>query len=287
MSKLAIFAKTVGSAVRKHSPTIATVIAVGGFCTTIIMVGKATPKAIKLLDDAKADKADQLGLIEAEIEQGNYSEADVDNPYIYGEIIQHASKNVRLSLWEQIKVTAPVYWPAAIAGAGTIFCMIFANSVNQRRVAALAAAYQMSEATLKEYQEKVIETVGEKQEQAIRDEIAKSRMENDPVTEKHVYSTGDGDHLCYDSWSGRYFRTDINKLKAAVNDLNAVLLKEGWVSLNDLYDRLGLNGVKKGEDLGWWMEKPSDLIEVRYSSQLAKDGTPCLVFDFLVEPHYI
>lgn len=286
MSKITVLAKAVGSAVRKNSPTIAAVIAVGGLCTTVILVGKAAPKATRLLEDAKADKADKMGLIDAEIEQGNYSEADVDNPYIYGTIVQQASRRVKLSFWEKVKITAPVYWPAALAGGGTIFFIIFGHSVSQRRLAALGAAYQVSEATLKEYQQKVIETVGEKQHEAICDEIARDRMEKDPITTKHIYSTGDGEHLCYDSWSGRYFKTDINKLKATVNELNAILLKEGWVSLNDFYDRIGLDGLKKGEDLGWWMEKAGDLIEVRYSSQLAKDGTPCLVFDFVVEPYY-
>lgn len=54
-------------------------------------------------------------------------------------------------------------------------CLIGASSVNLRRNAALATAYTLSESALKEYREKVVETIGEKKEQAVQDAVAKER----------------------------------------------------------------------------------------------------------------
>lgn len=57
-----------------------------------------------------------------------------------------------------------------------------------------------------------------------------------------------------------------------------------YVSLNDFYYKIGLDNTKIGDDLGWNIE--NGLIELHFSSQLAADGTPCLVMDYQVAPKY-
>ena len=42
--------------------------------------------------------------------------------------------------------------------------------------------------------------------------------------------------------------------------------------------------VKLGEDNGWNVN--DGLIDINYSSNLAEDGTPCLVMDFYVGPRW-
>ena len=61
------------------------------------------------------------------------------------------------------------------------------------------------------------------------------------------------------------------------------MLCENYVSLNDLYDELGMEPTKIGEDLGWNIFTDR-LIDISFSSQLADDGTPCLVMDYGVAP---
>ena len=56
----------------------------------------------------------------------------------------------------------------------------------------------------------------------------------------------------------------------------------GYVSLNEFYSELGLSPIKMGDDLGWNIDDRE--IRVDFSSQLAEDGTPCLVIDFSVSP---
>jgi hypothetical protein len=246
---LSNIAKGVRTAMKKHSPEILTGIGIAGMITTTIMAVRATPKALILIEERK-------------------EEIDVD----------------KLTPIELIKTTWTCYIPAAITGGLSIICLIGASSVNARRNAALATAYTLSESALKEYQEKVIETIGEKKEQTVRDAIAKDRIDKNPVSSREVIITEKGNTLCYDAISGRYFKSDIDKIKKAENELNRRMRDEMYISLNEFYYEIGLNPIGIGDDLGWDIDH--GYIELSFSSQLADEGTPCLVIDYQVAPRY-
>lgn len=55
-----------------------------------------------------------------------------------------------------------------------------------------------------------------------------------------------------------------------------------YASLNDFYDLIGLKPINVGYDLGWNIDDGE--IDIYFSSQLAEDGTPCLVIDYSVAP---
>ena len=247
--KLSSISKVIRGAITKHSPEILTGIGIAGMITTTIMAVRATPKALILIEERK-------------------EEIDVD----------------KLTPIELIKTTWTCYIPAAITGGLSIICLIGASSVNARRNAALATAYTLSESALKEYQEKVIETIGEKKEKTVRDAIAKDRIDKNPVSSREVIITEKGNTLCYDAISGRYFKSDIDKLKKAENELNRRMRDEMYISLNDFYYEIGLNPISIGDDLGWNIDH--GYIELNFSSQLSDDGNPCLVIDYQVAPRY-
>lgn len=263
---LSNIAKGVRTAMKKHSPEILTGIGIAGMITTTVMAVRATPKAIELIEEEK-DRQNRELLKEAE--ENGYDTCD------------HIEKLKPLDI---IKTTWKCYIPAAITGGLSIICLIGASSVNVRRNAALATAYTLSESALKEYQEKVIETIGEKKEQSVRDSIAKDRIERDPVTSKEVIITEKGNTLCYDSISGRYFKSDIDQLKKIENELNRRMRDEMYISLNEFYYEIGLNPTSIGDDLGWGIDH--GYIELSFSSHLADEGTPCLVIDYQVAPRY-
>lgn len=249
MNKLnmARFFKDAQRVIIKHSPEILTAIGTVGLVTTTVLAVKATPKALKLIEEKK-------------------EEEQVDT----------------LTPVETVKATWKCYIPAAITGTASIACIIGASSVNSKRNAALATAYTLSEAARTEYREKVIETIGEKKEQAIRDQINKDRVENNPGNANNIIVTGKGRTRCLDSISGRHFESDIDQIKKIINELNRKLLVEDYISLNEFYDELGLEQIRIGDDLGWNIEK--GLIDVDFSSQIDSDGTPCIVVDYTVAP---
>lgn len=55
--------------------------------------------------------------------------------------------------------------------------------------------------------------------------------------------------------SGRYFKSDIEKLKRAANDLSRRMLDEGYISLNDFYYEIALPETKLGDELAWYFTK--------------------------------
>lgn len=244
---LSLIAKGVRSYVVKHSPTIMTSLAIGGMVTTTVLAVTATPKALMLLEEKK-------------------QEEQVD----------------KLTPLETVKTTWKCYIPAVITGALSAACMIGANSENLRRNAALATAYSLSETALKEYQEKVVETIGEKKEKSIREAIAKDKLERDPIATKEVIITETGTTICYDAISGRYFKSDRTKIDKAINELNRRMLIHGYISLNEFYDEIGLSCVRIGDDLGWRTDR--GLIEPDYTYGPDTEGDPCLIIGFTVVP---
>ena len=54
--------------------------------------------------------------------------------------------------------------------------------------------------------------------------------------------------------------------------------------LNDFYYEIGLDNIKLGDELGWNID--DGYIDLSFSSQLASDGTPCLVIDYKIAPRY-
>ena len=237
------------TAIKKHSPEILTGIGIAGMITTTVMAVRATPKALILIEERKEE-------IGAE----------------------------KLEAMDMVKTTWACYIPAAITGTLSVACLIGASSVNARRNAALATAYTLSESALKDYQGKVIEMFGEKKNEAVKDAVAKDKVEKNPVVTREVIITEKGNTLCYDAISGRYFKSDIEKIKKAECELNRQMLDDMYVSLNDFYYEIGLDSVKLGDELGWNVD--NGYIDLSFSSQLASDGTPCLVIDYSVAPRY-
>lgn len=242
--------KSLRVAMSKHSPEILTGIGIAGMIATTVMAVKATPKAIMLVNERECHE----------------------------HIEQLPKKEVIKTCWK-------CYIPAAVTGVASITCLIGASSVNMKRNAALATAYTISETALREYKEKVVETIGEKKEQAVRDAVAKERVEkHHPAHSNEIIITGDGETVCFDLYTSRTFKSDIEKVKRAINELNSQMLDEGYVTLNDFYYALGLPNAYVGDLLGWNYNKDG-LVKLNPSSQL-DNGVPCLVVDFYTPPHY-
>jgi len=226
----------------KNSPTILTIMGVSGVILTAVLAVRATPKAIRIIEK---EKLRDRFVLERDLKPLDY---------------------VRLT-WRE-------YLPAVLMGSATISCIIGANSIHLQRTAAIQGIYSLTETAFKEYQAKVIQTLGEKKDEKIREEVINDHLAENPVSNAHVYITGSGETLCYDDLSGRYFKSDIERLRRAENQLNHLLFTEMWVTLNELYSEIGLEGIALGEQLGWDVD---ELLEFIFTSKLTDTGEPCLV----------
>lgn len=242
--------KSAGRVLTKYSPGILTGIGITGMIGATFMAVKATPKALYLIESKKE---------ESEVEE--------------------------LTPVETIKTCWKCYIPATLTTVVSAACLIGASTVSAKRNAALATAYSISEAALREYQEKVVEVIGEKKEKAVRDAVAKDQIERDPVTKSEVVIIDSNSNtLCYEPLSGRYFKSTIDKIKKAEIKLDRQMIQEMYVSLNDFYWEIGLDGTDLGDKMGWNLSK--GYMDLSFSSQLADDGTPCAVIVYGIPPVY-
>lgn len=235
--------------IKKRAPEILTGVGIAGMVTTVVLSVKATPKALMLIEERKLD-------------------LDMEE----------------LPPTEIVKTAWKCYVPPFVTGVMSCACIIGASSVSMRRNAALATAYTLSETALSEYRDKVVETLGEKKDADVRDAIAKDKLDKNPITGNEVVVTERGETLCYEPLSGRYFQSDIDKIKRALNEINNMLLNDSYVALNDFYTEIGLGTTKIGDDLGWQIG--GGLINIHFSTHLAANGEPCLVVDFIKPPAY-
>ena len=243
-------ARNIRVTLDKNSPQILMGVGIAGMITTTVLAVKATPKALQLIEEKKRElETDELSVVDT------------------------------------VKTTWKCYAPAVATGTLSTICLIGSNSVSTRRTAAIATAYKISETALEEYRAKVVETIGEKKEQIIKDKVAEEQIKKNPISKNEVIITEKGNTLCYDAWSGRYFKSDIEKIKKVQNDMNYRLINDMYVSLNEFYSALGLHHVDMGYELGWNLDRDGKL-ELDYSANIGEDGTPCIVISYNVAPQY-
>jgi hypothetical protein len=238
--------KTTGHAIDKNSPTILTAIGATGVISTTALGIKATLSAKTLVDEELDPNSTQKEIIEA--------------------------------VWM-------LYIPTVISGVITIASIIGSNHISSQRNAALASLYSITNSALNEYQDKVVELVGEKKATKVKDEIAQDKLNSNPVEKTEVFLTGKGEHLCYDSLSGRYFKSDIETIRKAINDFNAELWKDMYHTLNEFYDYLDLEHTEMGRTSGWNVE--DGMLEVHFSANIATSGEPCIVLEYLTTPKFL
>lgn len=248
--------RQLGRAITKNSPTILTALGAAGVVATVILAIKATPKALELIEAEETFRSEELS---------------DDRP---------------LDALDVIAATWKCYIPTATMSLTTIACIIGANHISMRRNAALASLFTITETALKEYQAKVVEQIGEKKAEKIQSEITQDHLDKHPVNDKTVIFTGNGNYLCFDDFSKRYFRSDVEALRRAENRFNQRLIRNMYLPINEFYYEIGLEPIELGDELGWIAERA--ILELRFDTKMAKDtNEPCLVINYIVTPHHI
>lgn len=229
---------------RSNSPTILTALGASGTITTAYLAGKASFKAAKRINN--------------------------EERFSQGKLVKEP-----LAKKEAFKLVWKFYIPTVISGATTIGCIVFARKIDSRRTAALTAAYSLSERAFIEYKDKVVETLGERKEQKVRDDIAQDKVRANPPSSTLILEGAGGVLVC-ELFTGRYFKSDMESLKKAENELNGYLLRHTYATLSDFYHIIGLKNTTESSNIGWNADK---LMELEFSHALA-EGVPCITFEY-------
>lgn len=186
-----------------------------------------------------------------------------------------------LSNKERVKLVWPLYVPPVSLGVTTIAAIVMANHESSRHIAALTIASGISERALIEYKNKVKEKLGDSKATQVRDAINQDRVTNNPPTSQ-VIMADDNEQLCYDTLTGRYFKSDMESLRKAMNDVCYEMIVHDYASLSFFYDRIGLEPTPYSDYVGWRID---DHPEMQFSAVLSPDNRPCIAIEFDVMPH--
>lgn len=262
-NKLINFLGRAETFTKKNSPVILTGMTIAGVISTAIAAYKAGLKADEVLKIYREDMRDC---------HPNDKEAK------------------RAVVKETAKRMIPVAAPPIIMGGTTIACAIGSHSVSNRRIAALSAAYSLSESTVKSLHGKMDEMLGEKKARSIRDAVMKDKLHSDTekdqktINDNNFIMVGGGDVLCKDIYSGRLFYSNAEKIKQAIAKCSYEIISNNYLSLNEFYAEINspqLPQIPMGNDLGW---NASDVykgqLPIYLTPLLTEDNRPCLCVDY-------
>nr|DAH12864.1 MAG TPA: hypothetical protein [Caudoviricetes sp.] len=245
------FLKPVGKAIDKNLPTIFSVCSGVSFTGACVLSLKAGTKAKDILNELPETETKKEELI------------------VKG------------------KALAPVLAPPAALWFTGMSFLYMSNKAYLKRLAVIGAAYAVAEKKSSDIVNKVKETFGENKAEKVETDISQDKVNANPP-ENITFINNDDGYLFMDGWSGRQFKSTIETVKAAVNQLNEVLLRDGYVSINDLYSFISnpdLPTLQYGDELGW-NHSTDGLIEMSYDSCITPKGTPCIVLRYDVTPRF-
>lgn len=199
-------------------------------------------------------------------------------------LVQNGDKEAeRTVLMETVKEIIPKMILPLSSTILTGSAIIFANRAAVKELAVLSTAYAMTQNNLTDIKNKTQEMFGVKKARDVEDQVTKDRYLKEPI--KESFELRSGNVPCKDLYTGRTFQSNASKIQHAIDQIAIDLIQENWVSLNDFYDKIGLDQVKLGDDLGWDIrDTMSGRIPIHFTSLLTEYNEPCLVVEFDVRP---
>lgn len=184
----------------------------------------------------------------------------------------------KLTTAETVKTTWKCYIPTAVMGLSTIICIFGANALNRNQQAALASAYILLDNSYKEYKNKVSSLLGEDTNIHIQKSIVEDRYADTDI------SVSDENQLFYEYNYGEFFeRTKAQVLNAEYN-FNQKFISNGYATLNDLYEFLGLYKTQEGEVIGWSVQEGYSLVDFEHELLELEDGMECTIINLPITP---
>lgn len=199
----------------KHSPEVLAAVASGGTVVSIILAIKATPKALILIEEAKAEKP--LEKIQA------CWKVYIPTALMGAVTIASIIGGTKISLGRN----------AALAG----LCSVMQKNLIEHE--------EKVKNLLGDKKSKELEA------DICKDKIKNSYVLDEAST---GLIPGKGDILCYDAVFGQYFKGNMDIIRRAAADLKVDLMTQMYCSLNEFYDKLGIPKIDIGDELGWSSE---------------------------------
>lgn len=237
----------------RHKPEICIIGGAVGIIAGGIMGVKATTKVDKVIDEAKYN-------IECAKESGPAKGKELTKAYIYTGID-----------------LAKIYGPAIIITSVSAYSIFHGTNIFRKRNLALIGACTLLESKLDDYGERVKEMLGEEVEYRVRHGIEKKTVEIVETDEKgkekkvkkevevitaHERPSDTAKFFCESScfWT-KNPEENLIFLKQIEEEVNALFDKQGYIFLNDVYERLDIPKTELGTMVGWVKGYGDDFID--------------------------
>ena len=239
-------AKHAAKIVQESSPTILTALGVVGVAATGYFTYKAARQTEHVIVSENTERENTVSAL-------------------------MTTKEIVEKVWK-------LYIPAVTTGVMTVGCIIAANRIQVRRMAALAGAYAVISGDFDEYREKAQELLGVKKHAELEEQRLKKQMDKYP-SPISALSPGKNEFCEYTSM--RYFESTIEDIKHAVNQLNYMINTGDFPCLNDFYEALGLDPTDIGDAFGWG---DGTLIDVAFTPVMKDEGRAVTAVRFRTAP---
>lgn len=240
--------KRISRYISKHQPAIFAGMACVGVVITAVTAANSHSKAEEILYEAEGDI--------------NNIFDDCDNGDISEKTCNEKVKEVKIDC---TKALIKAYAPAVLSGALTITTIICSHKAHLRMEAVLTTALNGASALLSDYKEEVKNVLKPKQQQELKENLAKREIKRHPVPEKTVtkkskavpsedviFESGLGNQLMKIEKIGPYVRCSEDKLNRILyNKIQKTAINEGYVLINDLEWELYHNQSGDGAVWGW------------------------------------
>lgn len=276
-------ANKIGFQLKKHSPEILVVGGVIGMVGAAVMACKATPKAIKVLEESK-DKIEKINEAKTLVEKGDVSEEDYSKEDHTKDLI---GEYIRMGFG-----LAKTYAPAVIVGGLSIAAIFGGHKILRGRNLALAAAYATIDKSFKQYRGNVVDRFGAEVDRQLKYNLKAEEITEkieDPETgktkkvKKTVYKRiGDETENGYsrlfsagcENWNNN---PTLNQsfLSSAQSFYQKKLETFGYVFLSDVYKYLGFRETPASRVVGWIYDKNNEI------------GDNQIDFGFMNDPNFM
>ena len=235
--------------VKKNASTILTVVGSAGVVATAVLSVKATPKAMRLLENAKEEKKEDL------------------------------------TVMEKVKIAGPAYIPAVLTGVGTVACIFGANILNQRQQAAMSSAYALLDNSYRNYRNKVKELYGEDADGKVKEELAKDKYKEQDIEVsdgKQLYYDEYSERY-FEATSEQMLRAE-NVINRRMMETSGAYLNE-WYELvglerTDYGDYMGWSSCEL-YDMYW-----SSWFDIHKEKVIMDDGLQVTILRFAMDPSF-
>lgn len=234
--------------VKTHSPVLLLGVGAIGFTTSVVLACRATLKLSDVLEKG----------------QENLKKVDAAQDSFEADEIQKATFGVRLQVAIDV---VKLYAPAALIGTASLLAVTGSYAILTKRNAGLAAAYTVVDQSFKEYRGRVVKDVGEEKDfeylHGVEEVEIVVQTDDGPVLtavkgldqEKIENANPETTYSRVFNKKNKYWSDVPNQnqyvIQMVQSEANDLLIMQGYLFLNQVYDMLGYPNTMAGQAVGW------------------------------------